>query len=40
MATRLLEAMQRGLWEAPGAYREMLENLLLDQEQRIEGGRP
>lgn len=35
---RLLEAMQRGLWEAPGAYREQLQELLLDQEQHMEGG--
>ncbi|AZF58666.1 cobaltochelatase subunit CobN [Pseudomonas sp. R11-23-07] len=33
MAERLLEAQQRGLWQAPGAYREALENLLLDIEE-------
>jgi cobaltochelatase CobN len=30
---RMLEAMQRGLWREPGAYREQLENLLLDVEE-------
>ncbi|QIL82363.1 cobaltochelatase subunit CobN [Diaphorobacter sp. HDW4A] len=39
MTTRLLEAVQRGLWEEPGEYREKLEDLLLDHEQRMEGGR-
>lgn len=33
MTERLLEAQQRGLWQAPGAYREALENLLLDIEE-------
>ena len=33
MTERLLEAQQRGLWEAPGEYREALENLLLDIEE-------
>jgi cobaltochelatase CobN len=37
MLSRLLEAMQRGLWQSPGDYRTQLENLLLDQEQRMEG---
>jgi cobaltochelatase CobN len=30
---RLLEAMQRGLWREPGAYRETLEDVLLDTEE-------
>ncbi|WP_339904287.1 cobaltochelatase subunit CobN [Pseudomonas guineae] len=30
---RLLEAQQRGLWQAPGEYRETLENLLIDNEE-------
>ncbi|QQE91230.1 cobaltochelatase subunit CobN [Azotobacter chroococcum] len=30
---RLLEAQQRGLWQSPGEYRELLENLLLDNEE-------
>jgi cobaltochelatase CobN len=29
----MLEAQQRGLWQAPGAYRDALENLLLDIEE-------
>ncbi|MDN5598448.1 MAG: cobaltochelatase subunit CobN, partial [Pseudomonas sp.] len=33
MTERMLEAQQRGLWQAPGAYREALENLLLDIEE-------
>jgi cobaltochelatase CobN len=33
MTERMLEAQQRGLWEAPGAYREALESLLLDIEE-------
>jgi cobaltochelatase CobN len=33
---RLLEAMQRGLWEAPGAHRERIEDHLLALERRIE----
>jgi cobaltochelatase CobN len=37
MLSRLLEAMQRGLWQSPGDYKPQLENLLLDQEQRMEG---
>lgn len=31
---RLLEAQQRGMWQEPGDYREALENLLLDSEER------
>ncbi len=30
---RLLEAQQRGLWQDPGEYREVLENLLIDSEE-------
>ena len=30
---RLLEAQQRGLWQAPGDYQATLENLLLDSEE-------
>nr|WP_276583563.1 cobaltochelatase subunit CobN [Pseudomonas sp. RIT-PI-S] len=33
MAERLLEAQQRGLWQQPGAYRQALEDLLLDSEE-------
>ncbi|MCJ8202919.1 cobaltochelatase subunit CobN [Pseudomonas sp. RGM2987] len=33
MTERMLEAQQRGMWQAPGAYREALENLLLDIEE-------
>ena len=33
LTERLLEAQQRGLWQEPGAYREALENLLLDIEE-------
>ncbi|HGN8601224.1 TPA: cobaltochelatase subunit CobN, partial [Pseudomonas aeruginosa] len=33
MAERLVEAQRRGLWQEPGAYREALENLLLDVEE-------
>ncbi|TKC88305.1 cobaltochelatase subunit CobN [Trinickia terrae] len=36
---RLLEAMQRGLWQEPGAYREQVEQHLLASEQHIEGSR-
>ncbi|KIQ32142.1 cobalamin biosynthesis protein CobN [Variovorax paradoxus] len=39
MLSRLLEAMQRGLWQSPGDYQAQLENLLLDQEQQMEGTR-
>jgi len=37
---RLLEAMQRGLWQAPGDYRAQVEQHLLASEQFIEGTRP
>ena len=37
MLSRLLEAMQRGLWQSPGGYKNQLENLLLDAEQQMEG---
>lgn len=30
---RLLEAQQRGLWQAPGDYRQALEDLLIDSEE-------
>jgi cobaltochelatase CobN len=33
MTERMLEAQQRGMWKAPGEYREALENLLLDIEE-------
>ncbi|GAB7524469.1 cobaltochelatase subunit CobN [Paraburkholderia sp. 2C] len=36
---RLVEAMQRGLWQEPGAYREQIEQHLLASEQQIEGTR-
>ncbi|RZT36456.1 cobaltochelatase subunit CobN [Cupriavidus agavae] len=34
---RLLEAMERGLWQAPGDHRARIEHHLLDNEQRLEG---
>ncbi|MGY6157694.1 cobaltochelatase subunit CobN [Paraburkholderia strydomiana] len=34
---RLLEAMQRGLWQTPGDYRAQVEQHLLASEQQIEG---
>ncbi|WP_248322463.1 cobaltochelatase subunit CobN [Caballeronia sp. Sq4a] len=34
---RLLEAMQRGLWQEPGAYRQSVTQHLLDVEQQLEG---
>ncbi|CAH2899367.1 MAG: Aerobic cobaltochelatase CobN subunit (EC [uncultured Paraburkholderia sp.] len=34
---RLLEAMQRGLWQSPGDYRTQVEQHLLASEQQIEG---
>ncbi|RAJ99441.1 cobaltochelatase subunit CobN [Paraburkholderia caballeronis] len=34
---RLLEAMQRGLWQSPGDYRAQIEQHLIAAEQRIEG---
>jgi cobaltochelatase CobN len=33
ITARLLEAMQRGLWREPGAYRDALEDVLLDAEE-------
>ncbi|OHV11870.1 cobaltochelatase subunit CobN [Kushneria phosphatilytica] len=36
MAERLLEAIQRGLWESPGNYRQQLEALLIDLDVREE----
>ena len=35
---RLLEAMQRGLWQAPGDYAPQIQNHLLDLEAQQEGG--
>ena len=37
MCERLLEAMARGLWQAPGDYRAQVEQHLLASEQLIEG---
>ncbi|KAF0813313.1 Aerobic cobaltochelatase subunit CobN [Andreprevotia sp. IGB-42] len=37
---RLLEAMQRGLWQQPGAYRTQVEQHLLAAEQHMEGSQP
>lgn len=34
---RLLEAMERGLWQLPGDQKERIEHHLLDNEQRLEG---
>lgn len=34
IAERLVEAQQRGLWEEPGDYRELLENMLVDSEEQ------
>jgi cobaltochelatase CobN len=39
MLERLLEAMQRGLWQQPGGYRQQLEDLLLEHENHLEGQR-
>ncbi len=36
MGERLLEAIQRGLWQEPGDYADQLEELLLDAEQQRE----
>jgi len=36
MCERLLEAIQRGLWQSPGDYRQQLEQHLLDIEQHLE----
>ncbi len=38
MAERLLEATQRGLWQAPGKYIDKLQALLLDLDELQEGG--
>ncbi len=37
MCERLLEAMQRGLWQQPGSYRAQVEQHLLTAEQSLEG---
>ncbi|SDV49697.1 cobaltochelatase subunit CobN [Chitinasiproducens palmae] len=37
ICSRLLEAMQRGLWAEPGAYRDRIEQHLLDSEAQQEG---
>ncbi|APW37295.1 cobaltochelatase subunit CobN [Rhodoferax koreense] len=37
MLGRLLEAMARGMWQAPGDYQTKLEDLLLEHEQHMEG---
>jgi cobaltochelatase CobN len=34
---RLLEAVERGLWQNPGAYRDQIAHHLLDVEQQLEG---
>ncbi|MBL4827576.1 MAG: cobaltochelatase subunit CobN [Spongiibacteraceae bacterium] len=36
MAERLLEAVQRGMWEKPGEYAQELQNLLLEMDARRE----
>ncbi|WP_106476996.1 cobaltochelatase subunit CobN [Phytohalomonas tamaricis] len=36
MSERLLEAMQRGLWQEPGDYRERIESLLLELDETQE----
>ncbi len=38
MAERMIEAIQRGLWEEPGDYARQLEHLLLDIEDKLEQG--
>jgi cobaltochelatase CobN len=38
MAERLLEAMQRQLWQAPGDYRQRMESLLLELDEGQERG--
>jgi len=38
IAERLLEAMQRGLWQQPGDERERIAGHLLALEQRLEEG--
>jgi len=37
MCERLLEAIQRGLWQEPGDYRQQIEQHLLNSEQQLEG---
>ncbi len=37
MCERLLEAIQRGLWQNAGDYRTQIENHLIDNENRLEG---
>lgn len=37
MTERMIEAMQRGLWQNPGNYRKQLEQLLLETEEGLEG---
>lgn len=39
MTERLLEAIQRGLWEEPGDYQQALENILLDCHEQMETSR-
>lgn len=39
LCERLLEAMQRGLWQQPGEYQQRLEQRLLSLEQQLEGAR-
>ena len=36
MAERLLEAQQRGLWEAPGEYKQKLNDTIFDIDQSLE----
>ena len=38
MAERLLEAMQRGLWEKPEGYQDQIENILLEFDEQEEKG--
>jgi cobaltochelatase CobN len=38
MAERLLEAVQRGMWEEPGDYRQNLEDIILAAEEGLEQG--
>ncbi|HVL01340.1 MAG TPA: cobaltochelatase subunit CobN [Dongiaceae bacterium] len=40
MCERLLEAIQRGLWQQPGPYQQQLEHHLLHAEQQLEGSQP
>ncbi|SMG00513.1 cobaltochelatase subunit CobN [Burkholderia singularis] len=39
MCERLVEAMQRGLWQEPGGHRDAIEGYLLASEQLLEGAR-